>query len=189
VTPAAGGRAADAWTEEATAALLDVLALIPSGPLAMSPGFDGLVETSTSLSEAVTDGGELTLHSLTRSANDAALPEVIATLGAAARLGGGRLEVQHNHPGWRPDLTSPVLAAAADVYESLFGEPPAVTGVHGGLEPAVIGGKVPGLDMLSIGPLIEGLHAPGERLEIPSVARFWALTAGLLDELSRARPE
>ena len=40
------------WTEEATAALLDVVALVPTGPLAMSPDFDGLVETSTSLGEA-----------------------------------------------------------------------------------------------------------------------------------------
>ena len=42
----------------------------------MSPDFDGLVETSTSLGEASTDGDALTLHSLSRSSNDSALPEV-----------------------------------------------------------------------------------------------------------------
>src|SRR3954451_9072268 len=41
--------ATDAWTEDGTAALLDAIALVPTGPLAMSPDFDGLVETSTSL--------------------------------------------------------------------------------------------------------------------------------------------
>ena len=34
------------WTAEATARLLDAVALVPTGPLAMSPDFDGLVETS-----------------------------------------------------------------------------------------------------------------------------------------------
>ena len=36
--------------------LLDAVALVPTGPLAMSPDFDGLVETSTSLGEAITEG-------------------------------------------------------------------------------------------------------------------------------------
>jgi dipeptidase D len=177
--------AADAWTEEATAALLDVVALVPSGPLAMSPGFEGVVETSTSLSEAATDGDDLVLHSLMRSANDAAVPELIATFEAIARLANGRLEVDHNHGGWLPDLDSPVLVVARRIYEERFGAEPKVTAIHGGLEPAVIGGIVPGLDMIAIGPLIEGMHAPGERLNAPSVERFWELASGLVDELSR----
>ena len=86
VTVESADAAADAWTDEATARLLDVVALVPTGPLAMSPDFDGLVETSTSLGEAATEGGRLTLHSLSRSSNDSALPEVIATLDAAARV-------------------------------------------------------------------------------------------------------
>ena len=153
VTIETAGEAADAWTEEATATLLDVVALVPTGPLAMSPDFEGLVETSTSLGEASTEGGQLTLHSLSRSSNDSALPEVVATLDAAARLAGGALEVKHNYKGWRPDLDSPVLAVARTAYERLFGEPPKVSAVHAGLETAVIGTKVSGsLDMLALGP-------------------------------------
>src|SRR4249919_2799326 len=144
VTIESAGDAADAWTEEATATLLDVVALVPTGPLAMSPDFDKLVETSTSLGEAATEGERLTLHSLTRSSNDAAMPEVIAALEAAARLAGGTLEVKHNYNGWRPDLDSKVLAVARTVYERLFGEPPVVTAIHAGLETAVIGSKVSG---------------------------------------------
>ena len=185
VTIETAGDAADAWTEEATATLLDVVALVPTGPLAMSPDFDKLVETSTSLGEAATEGERLTLHSLSRSSNDAALPEVIAALGAAARLAGGTLEVKHNYNGWRPNLDSEVLAVARTVYERLFGEPPVVTAIHAGLETAVIGSKVSGrLDMLAIGPQIEGPHSPDERVSIPTVERFWKLLVGVVDELS-----
>jgi dipeptidase D len=175
---------ADPWTAAGTVALLDTIALVPTGPLALSPDFDDLVETSTSLGEAMTEGDRLTLHSLSRSSNDSALPEVIAALHAAARLAGGTLEIKHNYGGWRPNLDSPALAAAKSVYERLFGEPPIVTAVHAGLETAVIGTKVPGLDMLSFGPQIVFPHSPDERVSIPTVQRFWALLVAVVDELS-----
>jgi dipeptidase D len=181
---AEGDAAADAWSEAATGALLDVVALVPTGPLAMSQDFEGLVETSTSLGEASTDGGRLTLHSLSRSSNDAALPELIGALDAAARLGGGELETKHNYGGWRPDLGSAALAALKTTYERLFGEEPIVTGVHAGLETAVIGDKVAGLDMISFGPQIEAPHSPDERVSIPTVERFWKLLVGFVDEMS-----
>ena len=180
--------AADAWTEEATVRLLDVVALVPTGPLAMSPDFDDLVETSTSLGEAATEGGRLTLHSLSRSSNDAAMPEVIASLEAAARLAGGTLETKHNYNGWRPDLDSHLLAVARAVSERLLGEPPVVTAIHAGLETSVIGSKVDRrLDMLAIGPQIEGPHSPDERVSIPTVERFWNLLVGIVDDYSAER--
>jgi dipeptidase D len=178
--------ASDAWSAADTAVLLDAVALVPAGPLAMSADFDGLVETSTSMGEAITDGGRLTLHSLSRSSNDAAVPAVIATLDAVARLAGGRLEVSRNHGAWRPNLDSPTLEAASRVFEREFGAEPIVTATHAGLEPAVIGDKVPGLDMLSLGPEIQFPHSPDERISVPTVERFWRLLVGLVDELSAA---
>ncbi|HET9242132.1 MAG TPA: beta-Ala-His dipeptidase [Gaiella sp.] len=186
VSVAATEGTADAWGDEATRKLLDAIAVVPTGPLAMSPDFDDLVETSTSLGEAITEGDRLTLHSLSRSSNDSAMPEVIATLDAAARLAGGALEEKFNYGGWRPNLDSPALAAAKAAYERLFGEPPIVTAVHAGLESAVIGGKVDHtLDMLSFGPQIEFPHSPDERVSVPTVERFWRLLVGFVDELSR----
>ena len=184
VDVAAAEASAEPWTDAGTASLLDTVALVPTGPLALSPDFDDLVETSTSLGEATTEGGQLTLHSLSRSSNDSAMPEVIATLDAAARLAGGTLEVKHNYPGWRPDLDSRALASAKVVYERRFGAPPIVTAVHAGLETAVIGGKADGLDMLSFGPQIEFPHSPDERVSIPTVERFWQLLVAVVDELS-----
>ena len=188
VTVESATDAVDAWTEEATVRLLDVVALVPTGPLAMSPDFDDLVETSTSLGEAATEGGRLTLHSLSRSSNDAAMPEVIASLEAAARLAGGTLETKHNYNGWRPDLDSHLLAVARAVSERLLGEPPVVTAIHAGLETSVIGSKVDRrLDMLAIGPQIEAPHSPDERVSIPTVERFWNLLVGIVDDYSAER--
>jgi dipeptidase D len=173
------------WTAKGTADLLDAIALVPTGPLALSPDFDDLVETSTSLGEAITEGDRLTLHSLSRSSNDSAMPEVIATLDAAARLAGGTLDEKFNYGGWRPNLDSAALAAAKRVYETLFGEEPIVTAVHAGLESAVIAGKVgQELDMLSFGPQIEFPHSPDERISVPTAERFWKLLVAVVDDLS-----
>jgi dipeptidase D len=184
ITVSSSANATDAWTEDGTRALLDLVAVVPSGPLAMSPHFQGLVETSTSLDEIITEGQTLTLDHLSRSSNDPALPDVIEALDAAARLAGGVLVVEQADPGWRPDLDSSALAATRRVYERLFGEAPAVTAVHAWLETAVIGDRVGGLDMVSFGPQIEAAHSPDERVSIPTVERFWRLLTGVVDELS-----
>jgi dipeptidase D len=184
VTAEESAEAYDAWSRDATARLLDVVALLPSGPLTLSPAFPGVVETSSSIGVATTDGETLVLHSLCRSSNDPALPAVIGAIGAAARLAGGTIDVKRNHGGWRPDLESPLLALARRVYVRLFGGQPALTIAHFGIEPAVIGLKRPDLDMISFGPQIEFPHSPGERLGISTVDRFWRLLAAVLDELS-----
>jgi dipeptidase D len=110
---------------------------------------------------------------------------VIGGLDAIARLTGGTLEVKHNYGGWRPDLDSPALVVARRVYENLFGEPPIVTAVHAGLETAVVGDKVEGLDMISFGPQIEAPHSPDERVSIPTAERFYRLTVGFVEEISK----
>jgi dipeptidase D len=184
VTVSESAQAPDAWNDDATRRLLDLMAIIPSGPLAISPDFDGLVETSTSLGEAVTENATLKLHHLSRSSNSSALPDVIAALEAAARLGNGSLEIDLADPGWPPNIKSPALAASRRVYERLYGQAPIVTAVHAWLETAVIGDKVPGLDMVSFGPQIEAPHSPDERVNIRTVDRFWRLLVGVVDELS-----
>ena len=61
-----------------------------------------------------------------------------------------------------------------------------VTAVHAGLESAVIDTKVDRhLDMLAIGPQIEGPHSPDERVSIPTVERFWQLLVAVVDDLSK----
>ena len=170
---------------DASRRLLDLLAATPTGVVAMSPSLQNTVETSTSLNVATTDGDVVTLTSMTRSANAPALDDVVAGIVAAARLAGAEVEIRPSYPPWRPDLDSRLLAVARETFERLFDEKPALDVVHGGLECAVIGDKLSGVEMLSIGPEIVGPHAPGERLSVPNTQRFYRLLGALLDDLSR----
>ncbi len=170
---------------DATRRALDLVAAIPTGVLAMSPGLTGVVETSTSLTTAVTADDVLTLGSMTRSSNGRALDDVLDTMRVLGRLTSAEIEVRRSYPPWRPDLDSSLLASAKATYERLFGVDPNLTVVHGGLECAVLGQKLAGVEMISIGPEIVGPHAPGEKVRISSTQRFYRLLGALLDDLSR----
>jgi dipeptidase D len=182
IEPAEAAHSAD---EATSARALDLLAAIPCGVVAMSPDLPAIVETSTSLTVATTDDGVLSLASMTRSANAQALAEVVARIEAAARLAGAEVEILPSYPPWRPDLQSGLLHVARATFERVNGVPPSLEVVHGGLECAVIGDRLPGIEMIALGPEIVGPHAPGERLSIPATQRFYRLLGALLDDLSR----
>ena len=102
-----------------------------------------------------------------------------------SHLAAAEIEVKRSYAPWQPDLESRLLATARTTFERTFGRVPGLEVVHGGLECAVVGDKLPGMEMISIGPEILGLHAPGERLGISSTQRFYRLLGTLLDDLSR----
>jgi dipeptidase D len=143
-----------------------------------------VVETSISLTVAGTNEGTLTLASMARSSNARALDELLVTARSLARLSGAELEIRRSYPPWEPKLDSSLLRTAEQTYANSFGAQPALAVVHGGLECAVLGERLPGVEMISIGPEIVGPHAPGEKVRISSAQRFYRLLAGLLDELS-----
>jgi dipeptidase D len=182
IEPAETTTAASTSTTERALALL---AVIPSGVIAMSPDLPGAVETSSSLNVATTTNDVLTLASMTRSASAPALDEVVSGLEAAARLAGADVEVKRSYPPWRPDLDSRLLRVAQTTFARLHGAEPRLEIVHGGLEPAILGDKLGGAEMISLGPEIVGPHAPGERVSIQSTQRFYRLLGALLDDLSR----
>lgn len=48
-----------------------------------------------------------------------------------------------------------------------------IKAVHAGLECGLLGSKYPNLDMISFGPTIVAPHSPDERVNIPSVQKFY----------------
>ncbi len=182
IHPAAADAAAD---PASTRRALDLVQAVPTGVVAMTPHLPGAVQTSTSLTTAVTDEGKLTLGSMTRSSNSAALDGVLATMNALARLSGAAIDTRRSYPPWEPDLDSALLETAKATHARLFGTEPTLSVVHGGLECAVLGQKLPGVEMVSIGPEIVGPHAPGERVRISSTQSFYRLLGALLADLAR----
>ena len=57
-------------------------------------------------------------------------------------------------------------------YRKLFNQSPLVLAIHAGLECGLFLEKFPDLDMISFGPTLRGVHAPGEKLELASMDKF-----------------
>jgi dipeptidase D len=86
------------------------------------------------------------------------------------------------YSGWTPNPDSPILLLMEDVYKSMYGEDPEVSAIHAGLECGTIAAKYPGMDAISIGPTLQNVHSPDERLQAATVEKLNDL---LLETLSR----
>ena len=72
-------------------------------------------------------------------------------------------------------------------YHALFGKDPEVKAIHAGLECGIIGERYPGMDMLSFGPTLEGVHSPDEKIHIDTVEKYWNFLLGILSGMTRSR--
>jgi dipeptidase D len=164
--------------------LLRLMLALPHGVLGMSPDIPGLVETSSNLAVVTEHQGGIRVVTSSRSSVAPSLAYVLAQVRATATLAGASITLKDGYPGWKPDMDSKALAVVRDVYRMQWKKEPHVTAIHAGLECGLLGEKIPGLDMVSFGPQIEGAHSPDERVNVPSVARFWGALTAVLDRLS-----
>src|SRR5690606_19459919 len=110
-----------------------------------------------------------------RSLLDSGAQALAEEIGSLWALSGTRTVLEGSYPGWTPNPDSPLLALCQQVYAREFQAPSQVQVIHAGLECGIIAAKYPGMDIVSFGPTIRGAHAPGEQVEIASVARCWQL--------------
>lgn len=156
--------------------LVAALCASPHGVLAMSQEIENFVETSTNLASVkMTEPGVIRIGSSQRSCVTAARRAAAAKMEACFVLAGAIVKHEGEYPGWAPAAESPVRDACVASYRKLFGTDPKVKAIHAGLECGLFTEKFPGIDMVSFGPTLRGVHAPGERLELASLDKFVAL--------------
>ena len=164
--------------------LLRTLDGLPHGVLSMSRDVPGLVETSNNLAVVKNHGDEAEINVSYRSSVMPALFAVRNQVDSIFNLAGAEVHVEDAYPGWKPNPTSPIVQKTSEVYEKLFGEKPALKAIHAGLECGLLIEKVPGMDVVSIGPQIENAHSPEEKVQISSVQKFYKHLAAVLEELA-----
>ena len=156
------------------------IAALPHGVIKMSADIPGLVETSTNVAVIRTDKREISCVTSQRSSVASEILEICQTVGAVFTLGGATVKTGDGYPGWKPNLQSPILKVARETYRSLYGKDPEVKAIHAGLECGIIGEKYPGMDMVSMGPTLEGVHSPDEKIHIDTVEKYWNFLLAIL---------
>ncbi len=183
VTPLKTARGVKVLPRGAQTKILRTLAALPHGVMKMSSDIPGLVETSTNVAVLTTDKKGVSLATSQRSSVASEIREIAQTVSAILELGGADVHASDGYPGWKPNLASPILKVAQETYRKMFGQDPAVKAVHAGLECGIIGEKYPGMDMVSFGPTMTGVHSPDERLDVASVPKFYDFLLGILDRV------
>jgi len=171
------------FTDALTRRLVGALLEVPHGVLAMSQDVEGLVETSNNLAVITTGDEAIVVTTSSRSSVMPSLEETTAEIRAIFEKAGAHVENAGGYPGWKPNPDSGLLKIAQQVFEETFGRKPAVRAIHAGLECGIIGDKIPGMDMISMGPEIRSPHAPGEKIQISSVENTWRLLKAYLKAL------
>ena len=157
----------------------------PHGVYHMSKEIEGLVETSTNLATINMDGNKIYVDTLQRSSVESRKDEMAEIVEAHFTLAGASITHSDPYPGWAPNMESPILNVASDVYKRLFGETPKTSALHAGLETGLFLINYPNLDMISFGPTLRGVHSPKEKMHIPAVAKFWTYLTSILETIAK----
>ena len=155
------------------ARLLSSLVAVHHGVRAMSQDIPGLVETSNNLASVrMIEPARIQVLTSQRSSVMSALDFMAEKIEACFKLAGAEVVRTDPYPGWKPNMNSHILKVAFDSYVRMFGVEPEVKAIHAGLECGLFLEKFPDLDMISFGPTLRGVHAPGEKLDLASNEKF-----------------
>lgn len=170
---------------ETSLAVVRAVYSAPHGVYSMSRDIEGLVETSTNLASVKHVGDDkIVVTTSQRSSVESRKNDMAGQVEAHFQLAGAEVTHSDGYPGWAPNMNSRIMKISADAYEELFGIKPAIKAIHAGLECGLFLDKYPGLDMVSFGPTMTGVHSPDEKLLIPTVDKFWKHLCRVLEKVA-----
>ncbi len=164
--------------------LLGMLTSVHDGVNTMSAAIPGLVESSanTGLCQLSETDFSFVIHQ--RSSEPALTRSMHHTFAAQAETFGFTMEVLSSGPAWPVREGSELVEMTRKRFQSLFGREIRVEPIHAGLECGAFSMKNPDLDIISIGPDLQDIHSPRERLYLPSLDDCDRLVRGLLEDIS-----
>ena len=170
------------FTRDDTMRFVRFLMIIPNGVIEFMPGFREIPRTSLSLGICDTTEEGLCTHSLVRSNVNSRKQMVMNRIICLAEAFEASVEINGAYPAWELVVDSDFRWMAKETYERVTGKKAVVTMIHAGLECGILSSKVPGLECISIGPDMEDIHTPAERLNVASTGRIYQYVRALLAE-------
>ena len=175
--------AGSALSEEQTAALLRQLSALPNGVRRLDPV---LHTPLTSLNLGIMQLRQDGFHAdaLLRSGIDAEKDALAEILKKNVQDAGGTASESGSYPAWAYQPGTRLEQTASAVYRSMFGKDPVIEIIHAGVECGLLAAKAPGIECISVGPDLSGVHTPREALSVSSAARTWDFLCALLKALT-----
>ena len=162
--------------------ILFLLINMPYGVQVMSADIEGLVESSLNLGifRIEEDHAEILQH--IRSSKDSYKHYLSDRLNYMISFLGGDYVVRSEYPAWEFKKDSALREHFKKVYREMYGKDMEVAAIHAGLECGIIYEKMPGIDTVSIGPEMAGVHTVEEKLNILSAIRVYKFLEQIISE-------
>ena len=170
-------------SEEESKLLISTINIIPHGVLKISSIYDKFIESSNNLAIIKTEEENEIIWLYPRSMIRSELNSFCVSIKQIGEFGGWEVFLRPVLPEWLPDLESNLLNYVKTEYEALLKKNVKTTVIHGGLETGMINTRITGLQMVSLGPTVEGLHSPSEKLKIADVGVLYTLIKKLIENI------
>lgn len=170
---------------ETKEAVMDLLNLLPNGIQTMSPDIEGLVESSLNLGVVITGEETVDFILALRSSIKSKLVDVSNRLEMISKKYGAKYIVRGAYPGWAYRRDSALRDLFLKTYKEVYNKEASVRAIHAGLECGIFSEKLSEVDIIAIGPDMEDIHTPDERLSISSTARVYAFLVEVLKNMKK----
>ena len=163
--------------------LITALMLLPNGVQTMSKDIEGLVESSNNVGVVKTLDDSITIECAMRSSVGSLKNYISDQVKLISEIIEGEWESTSSYPAWEYSKESYIRDVFIKSYKDINNKDINIAAIHAGLECGLFDEKFEGMDMVSFGPDMFGVHAPGEKVSISSTEKSYELLLKVLKEI------
>ncbi|MDY0257046.1 aminoacyl-histidine dipeptidase [Gudongella oleilytica] len=164
--------------------IIAALLLVPNGVNSMSMDIEGLVESSNNMGVVSTLEDKVVVENAIRSSVKSLKDMLSRQMEIIAESLGANWSSSGEYPAWQYRKDSYIRDLFAQTYREISGKEMEIEAIHAGLECGLFYELLGDIDMVSLGPDMWGVHAPGERLSIDSVERTYNILVEVLSKIN-----
>lgn len=170
-------------TRACTDKIIFALLQSPNGICSVMKNDPEMVKTSLNMGELTFGNNSLELGYLIRSNSLSGKKLIVEKLCSFIAFLGGNATLDSEYPSWEYREDSPLRDIMVEAFKEMYGKEPVITSIHAGLECGLLSEKIENADMVSIGPDLENVHTPDERMNVASVERTFNYLLSVLKKL------
>ncbi len=177
------GNAESVMSQANTLAYLRFMLLLPHGVRHRSMSIEGLTTASMNAAVVTCDQDTLMVNCSIRGALESYIDTIVKEVELLADFCGFAHICDARYPAWSYDAVSEMRETLKTVFKKTYGKDLELIAIHGGLECGVFKAMDPEMDIVTMGPIMENVHTPQERLHLESFDRTFDLLCTFLQAL------
>lgn len=170
-------------SKEQTQEIIKLMFLLPNGPFHRNLELNNLVMNSSNFALIKICDTCVEIHLSIRSGISSLRDQLQQQIELVAKTFGFECSYSGDYPAWQYNANSELREKSRVVYNKLFGSDPEIVAIHAGLECGILAERIPGLDILAIGPTEAHVHTPDEKVHIQSFQDTYKFIKNILEAM------